>query len=435
LLERGLLYASPQLFAAQQLDELKRQSAQLERFNADLAITIGEQIGVRFAAAVAPISASLSSLNDNMTSMGQNLREGMGQGAADAVNAAANGELRALGHTLEALRTKLDGMNDQVTSSSANAANQIRLAGADFAEAAKLIKDAFEQLTARVGNLGQSLTDHTEVVTQRQSALVDQAMTAFTLAHEEATNSITAAIRTMSEAGRASATHIKDEVSSAITSATEESRSILRAAVSETSKGFVQAGQNMVDSVNQSVTQIGNFARSIERSEKSAADTAAAFQTAAGGARALAVTMSDAAKGFQLASTPVNTAAQAIQDAARSISRIISEVSGAQNSALEQIRVLANGLKETNTAAKDAWHDYQSRFAHVDEDLQKTLEQLTQSLAAAMEDFRKFAQNVDSEMSKAVGRFSQSLGAIEEHAEVLSDFVEVARTQKGLAAE
>src|SRR5206468_3837431 len=105
LLERGLLYVSPQLLAVQQLDELRRQSAQFERFNADLAITIGEQVGARFQSAVAPITASLGNLNENMANMSSNLREGLGQGAADAVNAAASGELRALGHTLEALRT------------------------------------------------------------------------------------------------------------------------------------------------------------------------------------------------------------------------------------------------------------------------------------------------------------------------------------------
>ncbi len=66
LLEQGLLYVSIQSLAANQLRELESQTAQLEKFNTDLALSIGEKVGAEFRGAIAPLTESLNSVGTRL---------------------------------------------------------------------------------------------------------------------------------------------------------------------------------------------------------------------------------------------------------------------------------------------------------------------------------------------------------------------------------
>ena len=158
LLERGLLYVSPQRLAVEQLEVLKEQRDQLKFFNTDVALQLSERIGAEFTQAIAPVTASLTALNDNMTSVTQ----GIGAGAREAIEKVSGEQLRGLSETLGDLRTRLDAIGQAVGSSSDDAARQIRLAGEDFAKAASDIREAFEALTARVDSVGQGMTERGE---------------------------------------------------------------------------------------------------------------------------------------------------------------------------------------------------------------------------------------------------------------------------------
>jgi hypothetical protein len=435
LLERGLLYVSPQLLAVQQLEELKRQSAQIERFNSDLAITIGEQVAVRFQAAVAPIAASIGSLNDSISGMANGLREGLGQGAADAVSAAASGELRALGQTLEALRLNIENIGDKVGQSGGQASEQIRAAGSDFARAASEIRDAFELLSQRVDSMGKTIAQESEVARDRQAAAIAEAVSSLNAVNAEAAQGIARAVEAIRAAGQSSADQIKDQAASAIASAAQESRTILKTSVAETGAAFAQAGRGMVDAIQESTNRMLTFANAIEKSERGAAGVAESFIATSDGARALAATMSEAAGGFQMASAPVIRASHAMQQASDKLATSLSDVANARTEALNEVRALTSGLKETSGAAELAWKDYQARFAGVDEDLRKTHELLAKTLSDTMEEFRKFAQDVDLQLAKAVNRFGDSLASIEEHSETLSDFVGSVKARGNVAAE
>lgn len=54
LLERGLLYVSPQRLAVEQLEVMREQRDQLKFFNTDVALQLSERIGEQFNKAIAP---------------------------------------------------------------------------------------------------------------------------------------------------------------------------------------------------------------------------------------------------------------------------------------------------------------------------------------------------------------------------------------------
>jgi hypothetical protein len=99
LLERGLCYMPMQRLGVDQLGELKRQSAQFEKFNTDLALSIGEQVGKQFQNVISPVRSSLDALDATMQGMSKNLGEKLGEGVGKAIENASSGELKLLAQT------------------------------------------------------------------------------------------------------------------------------------------------------------------------------------------------------------------------------------------------------------------------------------------------------------------------------------------------
>jgi uncharacterized phage infection (PIP) family protein YhgE len=143
----------------------------------------------------------------------------------------------------------------------------------------------------------------------------------------------------------------------------------------------------MVDAIQESTNRMLTFANAIEKSERGAAGVAESFIATSDGARALAATMSEAAGGFQMASAPVIRASHAMQQASDKLATSLSDVANARTEALNEVRALTSGLKETSGAAELAWKDYQARFAGVDEDLARPTSFLPKPLQTPWKSF------------------------------------------------
>jgi hypothetical protein len=429
LLDRGLLYVSPQLMAVRQLDELKRQSTQLEKFNTDLAMSIGEQVGQQFQAVMAPMQSSLGTLSSSMETMSDRLSERFGEGAAKAIESASGGELRALGHTLEALRAELEGLSRHVQGSGEDAARQIRAAGTDFARAAEDIRGAFSGLTGQVGEMGRTLVDDTATARTRQIELLDATVSGLEAANAKTAEVMAGAVDALRSAGVSVASDLQEQVGAAMTGAAREAEGVIRTAINESGVAFAGAGKSMVDAVEVAAARISSLAAAIEKSERGASSAAEAFQDSADGARSAAVAITDAAGGFAVAAGPVANAAKAFQDAAARIAASLDQSERAAADALRAMKELAGDIGETQTSATEAWTSYRARFDGVDQSLEKTLGLMVSTLSDAMGEFRKFAQDVDLEMGKAVSRLAQSMATIEENSDSISQIAEVLRAQ------
>lgn len=425
LLERGLLYVSPQVLAVHQLNELKRQSTQLEKFNTDLAMSIGEQVGQHFQSAMSPMQSSLSALNTNMEMMSDRLSERLGEGVGKAIESATNGELRALGDTLESLRQQLQGLSQHVQGSGEDAAKQIRAAGLDFAQAAADIREAFTGLTGQVGDIGRSITATTNATNEKQDALLNATLANFETTNIRTSEVMSQAVNALRDAGTSVASELQERMGSAMTEAAHTAEGIVRTAIEESGVAFAESGKAIVEAVDFAANKISALASAIEKSERAAAGSAVAFQSSADGANTAARAMSEAANGFATAASPVATAAKSFQDAAGRISTSVDQSERASIEALKAMTALTTEITDTQDSARNAWEDYRIRFDGVDQSLGKTFEQMTSTLSDSMNEFRKFAQEVDSEMARAIGRLSSSMSIIQESTETLVEFVDV----------
>jgi hypothetical protein len=423
LLERGLLYVSPQRLAVEQLEVLREQRDQLKFFNTDVALQLSERIGAQFSQAIAPVAASLTELNNNMTSVTQ----GIGAGAREAIEKVSGDQLRGLSETLGELRGKLDAIGQSVGNSGADAANQIRLAGEDFSRAASDIRAAFDRLAGQVDGMGTRITEQSDAAqTAQQKALAD-ILAGIEDAQSRSNSMLTTMLSTLQAAGSQAAGTIQQEVEKTLKVGVEASSETFRKAIEASSGELRENTKKLSDAVGEAAQQVERASVGFSQSGEKAAQTAEAMRNVTDSARTVATSMSDAAQGFANAAGPVAEAARAVNQAAARVADTVDADRAAATAALAEMRSLADSIRSTQQSAEAAWSDYRARFEGVDRALSQATEKLAETLGDSLTQFRKFAQETDREMAGAVSRLSNTLTQIEEYAESLDDFVEALR--------
>lgn len=423
LLERGLLYISPQRLAAQQLEVLKEQRDQLKFFNTDVALQLSERIGAQFTQAIAPVTASLTALNDNMTAVTQ----GIGAGAREAIEKVSGDELRGLSDTLGDLRTRLDAIGQAVGSSSDEAARQIRMAGEDFAKAASDIREAFEALTNRVDGIGQDMTERGEAANAAQKEALESILDSIEDAQTKTVAMVSDILEALKNGSVGAAAQMREEVEEVIRAGVEAGHESFRTAIEESGEALKETTISLSKAVNEAAQQVEKAASGLAKTGQNAERTAEAMKSVTDNARIVATSLGDAADGFAEAASPVADAARSVNQAANQLAQTVSIDRAASSEALAEMKALAEGVRTTQNVAEQAWRDYRARFEGVDKAMSDATDKLAQTLADSLTEFREFAQNVDREMAAAVGRLSNTMTQIEEYAESLDEYVEHAR--------
>jgi methyl-accepting chemotaxis protein len=429
LLERGLLYVSPQRLAVEQLSVLREQRDELKFFNTDVALQLSERIGAEFTHAIAPVAASITALSDNMASVTQ----GIGAGAREAIEKVSGDELRGLSETLGDLRAKLDTIGQSVGNSGDDAARQIRLAGEDFASAASDIREAFDRLTGQVDGIGTRMSEQGEAANAAQQRALADIMAGIENAQSLSNDMLSNMLTTLQKAGADAAGKMQEEVSAALKNGVEASGETFRKAIDESSGELRNTTKQLSDAVGEAAQQVERASKGFSQSGEKALQTAEATRTVTDNARDVASSMGEAAQGFATAAGPVAEAARAVNQAASKIAQTVEMDRAADAAALNEMRALAESIRGTQDAAEQAWRDYRARFEGVDRALSDATGNLAETLGDSLSQFRTFAQETDREMASAVGRLGNMMTAIEEYAGSLDDYVEETRTVREAA--
>ncbi|MDP1598721.1 anti-phage ZorAB system protein ZorA [Phenylobacterium sp.] len=431
LLERGLLYVPPQRLAAEQLTELREQTAQLKFFNQDVAFQLADRINAGVTQAFAPMASSLTALNENMAAVTQ----GIGSEAAKAIADVSGQQLQGLSDTLASLSQRLDAMTTSVGASGDHAAEQIRAAGSDFAQAATVIREAFDRLVANVDGMGGKLAEQGEAVARTQDEALTRVLSGLESAQARSAEAVGDAVKALQSAGAQAAETMQREVGAALAEGVAESQRTFRTALEEGGDALRGAALGLAQAVGEAAESIERASAGFVRSGDSAARTAEAMDGVTGQAKTAATSLGDAVKGFSTAAAPVAQAALAVNEAASSIARAITTSRDTNADTLRGLSALADGIKETQSAAETAWRDYRARFEGVDKALAQTAEKLGQTLGDSFDEFRRFAQSFDSEMAAAVSKLSTTATAIEEYAGALDEYVDERKKSTLEAAE
>lgn len=113
-LAKRLERVTPERLASEQLEELLRQSQQLERFNTDLAISLADSLESRLAVSFGPqlerLVAATEGLASNQAQAQEDLLRDLVERFRESLTGAADSELQGLGRTIQDLSSGLSSM-------------------------------------------------------------------------------------------------------------------------------------------------------------------------------------------------------------------------------------------------------------------------------------------------------------------------------------
>lgn len=431
LLERGLLYVPPQRLAVEQLEVLKEQRDQLKFFNTDVALQLTDRIGEQFRAAIEPMTRSLGDLNSNMTSVTQ----GIGAGAREAIEKVSGEQLRGLSDTLMSLRERLDDIGSKVGSSGSEAAEQIKAAGSEFSSAARVIRQAFDALTANVDGLGERLTKQGADAAIAQDEAVGRMRQNFEDAQARSAALMEQAVVALQAAGKAAAEEMQRELGNTLATGVARNEETFRKAIEESGSALRETSTELAQAIAGAASGIERAGTAFATSAANANRSADAMGEMVAHADRVSSSLRAASEGLSGATAPVVDAARSLGEAAGKIAGAVEQSGAAEQEAVREMRELAEGIRQTHAAAEAAWRDYRARFEGVDRAMAQTTEKLASTLGDSFAEFRRFAQDTDRELASAVAKLAGTVTQIEEYAEALDEYVEESRGQRLEAAE
>jgi ABC-type transporter Mla subunit MlaD len=380
-LESRLEAVTPESIAYDQYRELKKQSAQLERFNTDLAFSIAteldkllnETLRANIAQVIEPIAKTLDTMSGRFGEMNQDaLQRMLGdfrqqlQGAAGteltnlaATLGAAVGPLRQLAETVDQSQQQIKGTLDAAAKSLRETAAAMRASIEGGA------RDSMNLLTESIGRISTHLTSALSVATSQMSTQLTDAGERAAMAVVPATNAVSGIVQNIE---------------------------LLQGALDKQTQGLTQLQTQLLELVGST--------------SKAAEDMRAAGEPSQEAARRM-LTVTDA---LGKASESVARSHIGINDLVQRFAKNREDL-----------------LKE--------WERYATRFEGVDRDLANTFQKFEDGARQYQSSVREFFLSMDKELQTALSSLGGGIEVlgdnVEELGEVMDTHVKALRQMRG----
>ncbi len=394
-LEKRLDYVSAASLADEQLQELSRQTLQLERFNTDFAVELAQVLDDRLnrtftaslAQAVQPVVQAVEGLSGNMGSMNQGAIESMIRDFQTGLKQSAGDELGSVVSALGQVRETLE-----------RASAGLQANGADFGS--RLDKVA-EQIEQRLEGATRTMSDGLAgTMTEIKGLLQDLG----TRLHEDARRA-----------------------SEGMAEANQRTLNALNQAGVAFSAELRQTGADFAQTLGGSLAVLPQFERTLNALDGRFARQVEAFDASTERLQDLAAQFEQSSRSLKDAAAPIASTANTFSAAGE---RIVA-AGGALHATSGRIAELNTQLKDTFEANRRVWEEYRTRFEQVDGHLERVVKLLTDGTRAYHQEINGFLGNLDSQLAKAVSSFS---GAVSELGEVAEGLEEHMRGANGGSA-
>ncbi len=413
-LESIVVYLSEARIALDQVEILKNQSLQLENFNTDLAVRLGESIQT----AMMPVTQKLDDMANNMGQTNIDAIREISEKVATEVQGAAGDQLTAIGDRLATLSDTLSNLSGTLQNSS----NQF---GSDIAETFETIK---EQMTEVTDTLKANAEESSNVMAEKIEALA---------------TSLSSAAEEMKESMTDGATNLTSQLTTAIealTTATNNSAEKMEQAVD----GIKEAMENIIGNLEENADQVISEAgdkisnageNAAEAFQNAGQELSAALQNSSNSLieaveilsqklndtqtsiTALNQGMSNTNTGLNNAKTAIDdsvknltTASNRIQPLMEPVIRAVSELKSTSESMSGSVKRMEEELSKT----ADIFAKHSTRYENVDQKLAGIFTKVQTDMQNSLEKMSDFVIKIDD-------NFSSSVGALQEAVEELTD--------------
>jgi uncharacterized phage infection (PIP) family protein YhgE len=435
-IERGMLFVSIEEISFSQLTELREQKLQLQQFNTDLAMKLGEHIQSAVSTAMTPVVEQLSEMSGNL---GQNNIEAMkeiGDTIAKNVQGAAGESLGHLSDRLDTLTTVLGDMASNLSNSTGQFESDI--AGAldsmktgmvslaqdlqnNASQTSDILSEKLETLAESLSAAANNIKSNLEEGASQVSSELEAAISKLTIATDQSAEKMGSAVDGIKDAVTAISTTMENSSNAAGQVAKEKMEEAGEKAAAE----FSAAGTSMSNALKDALTDLSSNMKGFEESltrttssietmniglEKTSSTVVKTNQGLETSVNALREASSNVSGVIQ----PALTAVQNIQSAVRQMDEKVSSSANQMGSAVSQ-------LEEQMKTSGQMWETHSLKFEGVNENLGNVFIKVNSQIEDSLKRMASFVEDVDS-------TFRTATAALQEAVEELADERKSGRT-------
>ena len=367
-LEERLYFTTLEQLTKHQVDESKKQTEQLARFNSELAVSIAHALEDEFTEklleAVQPLAGTIEALEAKLTNMNQDALQNMVEQFSQNLQGAAGQEMQQMATTLHSLEGILGSLGDKLNHSSIEFTQQMQDASNTLQQG---FSDGATDLIQKISQSIQQVQAETNQEMQKATEPMQHLLSAMQGLKDNIDESSLSLQRQLTNA----AEHTADTLASA-------------------SEDFGKQMQQTTQSLGQIKEQIVHVVR----------DTLPAIDK-------MLQQLHQVREGLKTTESGLKTATPALIKATNHVEDLTDVV---MNS--------SKALMESGNTVEKVWKKYQKHFEGVDNDVGKMFQELSVGLDNYRDQVENFTTQLDESLNQSVkslsGMIAELVEAIEE---------------------
>lgn len=388
-IENGVRFITLESLSIESNKIMRNQLAQLQTFNTDLAMKVGEQVQMSLEKTLSPLVEKMSDMgaeiNDsnitNLTKITEEVTRGIQGAAGESMDRVAN--------TLDGVSEKLSGLTDILSGA-------LSSFDSDFKSMLDGLKTSLEDSTHSVAEgVGKTMAGMNEGIEQSASTVTGLV------------TDLAGTIETLSRSGEDIAARGGEALSASVTAAAEAAGSSISQAGKDLSDGFKESTTDLVASFSKITNQLseleesltgmpGNLSRVNDKlaiSSDSISDASVQFRAASGG--------------LQGVIEPLTNYATETREL---MLELTESLSGASKEITESVGIISETVETLKT---DVGQQFQA-LAGSDEQLAELLIGIESSTEKVLGMISNYVSNIDSGFRASLGVLENTIAALED---------------------
>ena len=428
-IERGMHFVSVEEIAYSQLDEAKAQTLQLEQFNTDLAMKLGDHIQTAVSSAMDPVVKQLTSMGENMGQNNLKAMQEIGDAIAKNVQGAAGDSLNHLSDRLDSLTTVLGDMSSNLSQSTSEFENDIANAltsmksgletmASDLqnnaAQTSDILSEKLEGLADSLSNAAENIKVSLEAGAGEVSGELERAIERLTEATDRSADKMGLAVDGINDAVKGIVTSLED----ASGQAGEVAKARMEEAGATAANSFTEAGQKMSDALEVGMEELSTAMAGFEQSLGQASQNMLKMNDELGNTSKVvsktSLDLDSSVKALKEASGSVSGAISPALKAVESIQSAVRQMDEKVSSAASRVSEAVERLETEMRLSGVSWEEHSKKFDGVNENLGAVFSKVNSQIEESQSRMSDFVIGVD-------GAFRNALAGLQEAVEELAD--------------
>ena len=373
-IESRLKRVTPEGVALEQLDQARRATAQLERFNTDLVFAIEQALEEKIAGKLSPqlerlVDAVEGLRGDRATDAGKMIEE-------------------ALGRFTDALQAR---------------------AGSQFDEMASIVSDLNQTLKEAADGMARTQNDVRAALDSVLSVVETSMKSGAAAMAETLQQSLDAVTKTLADASEQHAAR----VTASGTAAAAE----LQETVGSVTQALAKTGGDAADQISRSAVGLLATAENLEKSSMQNQQALAGMNRFVEEINTLRGTIDAAHRQIADIASPIEKAARDIRVATDKTADTLTRTS----ELVERVATSISQIEQHQQEIAAAWNRYQERFEGIDHSLEKVFSQLDEGLSGYCDQVKDFANELDRTTAKTTEALAGAIKELKESIEDIED--------------